>query len=79
MVHTEMGMNEIHKRYVASVVAPEMPSDPVSGHRYQGWSPCIRWCEQHLDDYRGWFYVSEGVFEFNDERDYLMFLLRWGS
>ena len=62
-------MNEIHNRYVASVMAPEM--------RYQGWAPCIRWCEENLDNYRGWWYVSEGVFEFVDEADYLMFVLRW--
>jgi hypothetical protein len=76
-VYVKVGMNEIHKRYVASVMAPTMSADPVSGHRYQGWAPCIRWCEEHLDNYRGWWYVSEGVFEFEDEADHLMFVLRW--
>jgi hypothetical protein len=56
-------MNEIHNRYVANVQLPV--------------EPCIRWCEEHLDNYRGWWYVSEGVFEFNNEQDYLMFMLRW--
>lgn len=56
-------MNEIHNRYVANVKSPV--------------EPCIRWCEEHLGNYRGWFYVSEGIFEFNSEKDYLMFLLRW--
>jgi hypothetical protein len=63
-------MNEIHKRYVASIMPPSVTP-------YQGWSPCIRWCEEHLDNYRGWWYVSEGVFEFVNEQDYLMFMLRW--
>jgi len=69
-------MNEIHNRYVASVESPVMQHDPVNGHRYQGWTPCMKWCEQHLG--KGWWYISEGVFEFNNEQDYLMFMLRWG-
>ena len=69
-------MNEIHNRYVASVESPVMQHDPINGHRYQGWSPCIQWCEEHFKD-RGWWYLTEGAFEFNNEQDYLMFMLRW--
>lgn len=69
-------MNEIHNRYVASVESPVMQHDPVNGHRYQGWTPCMKWCEQHLGE--GWWYISEGVFEFNNEKDYTWFMLRWG-
>lgn len=36
----------------------------------------MKWCEQHLGE--GWWYISEGVFEFNNEQDYLVFMLRWG-
>jgi hypothetical protein len=73
MVHTEMGMNEIHNRYVASVQAPNTHPG------YGGWKPCMDWCEERWGNHGGWWYIGEGVFEFNDERDYLMFLLRWGS
>ena len=68
-------MNEIRDRYVASVQSPTMQYDPVNGHRYQGWLPCIRWCEEHIVD--GWWYMTEGVFEFVDEADRTMFMLRW--
>ena len=61
-------MNEIHTRFIASVGAPD--SKP-----YKGWSPCFNWCEHHLNE--GWWYIGDGVFEFIDERDYLMFMLRW--
>jgi hypothetical protein len=63
-----MGMNEITDRYVASVMAPAVTP-------YQGWSPCMQWCEEHIVD--GWWYIGEGVFEFVDEADHLMFALRW--
>lgn len=72
-------MNEIHSRYVASVQSPELQHDPINGHRYQGWSPCIRWCEEQFgEDRGGWWYISEGVFEFVNEQDHLLFMLRWG-
>jgi hypothetical protein len=79
MVRSEMGMNAIHDRYVASISAPTMSADPITGHRYQGWKPCMDWCEERWGDRGGWWYIGEGVFEFNDERDYLMFLLRWAA
>jgi hypothetical protein len=69
-------MNEIHNRYVASVSAPTMSADPISGHRYQGWTPCINWCFSHLGD-DGWWFIGDGVFEFVDETDRTMFMLRW--
>jgi hypothetical protein len=63
-----MGMNEITDRYVASVMAP-------GNIKYVGWLPCMRWCEENIVD--GWWYIGEGVFEFVDEADHLMFVLRW--
>ena len=65
-------MNEIHNRYVASVMAPTLGDGHVA---YRGWQPCIDWCEEQIVD--GWWYISEGVFEFADEADHLMFMLRW--
>ena len=61
-------MNEIETRFVASVPAPDI-------RPYQGWSPCIVWCDNHLKD--GWWFLGDGVFEFLNEQDYLMFVLRW--
>ena len=60
---------------IASIMAPEMKSDPVSGHRYQGWSPCMRWCEEFCEG--RWLYLTEGVFEFDLASDYTLFMLRW--
>jgi len=62
-------MNEMHNRYVAGVTAPKMST-------YQGWSPCIVWCQQQFGD-RGWWFLGEGVFEFVNKQDHLMFMLRW--
>jgi hypothetical protein len=55
--------------YVASVMAPQMPT-------YQGWTPCYDWCRENIGN-TGWTFVGEGVFEFSNEKDYLMFMLRW--
>ena len=67
--------------HVASVMAPIADSNPVNGHRYQGWRPCIDWCRKQLGDcvIDGWRFIGEGVFEFKHEKDLLLFLLRWGS
>ena len=62
-------MNEIHNRYVASVLQPG-----INGS-YPGWTPCMKWCDEHIVD--GWWYIGEGVFEFVNEADHLMFMLRW--
>jgi len=66
--------NELSGWYVASVVSPV-----YHGKSYQGWRPCIDWCRKHLGDRAidGWRFQGEGVFEFREEKDYLMFLLRW--
>ena len=61
-------MNEIHERYVASIMPPKVTP-------YQGWKPCMEWCEEQIVE--GWWYIGEGVFEFVDEQDHLMFMLRW--
>jgi hypothetical protein len=46
------------------------------GHvAYRGWSPCIEWCDEHCEG--PWLFVSEGVFEFEWDSDYTMFMLRW--
>ena len=69
-------MNEIHKRHVASIQAPYKPRNTIPGHSYQGWQPCLEWCEERLGT-KGWWYIGEGVFEFNNKNDHLMFILRW--
>ena len=66
-------MNDIHNRFVASVASPQ--SQEIIGLTYQGWASRIRWCEEHIVD--GWWYRHEGVFEFVDEADRAMFILRW--
>jgi len=56
--------------YVASVCAPQV--DKI----YRGWIDIITWCDQHCKNrYR---YEGEGVFRFSEEKDYVLFLLRWG-
>jgi len=61
---------------VASIPAPDTP-----GQTYQGWSPCIAWCKEHFGDKAdsGWYFRGEGIFEFRDDTDYMMFTLMWGK
>lgn len=68
--------------YIASVRAPVQ--DRVSKHVYYGWLPCVDWCREQfgdneLVDYKSakWNFIGDGVFEFRDEQDYTLFLLRW--
>jgi len=77
-------MNNISRWHVASVPSPATKSDPINGHIYQGWRPCMEWCVETFGGGigatvwgPGWRYVSEGVFEFRQEQDRTMFLLRW--
>jgi hypothetical protein len=61
---------------IASIMPPVMQADPVSGHRYQGWQPCIDWCSANCEG--PWLFITEGVFEFEWDTDYTLFMLRWG-
>jgi hypothetical protein len=63
-------VNEIHNRYLAKVQSPV--------GRIQEWGHCIRWCEEQWGNMGDWFYMGGGVFEFNNEKDYTWFMLRWG-
>lgn len=65
-------MNEIPNRTVVSVQAPL-----ENGETYRGWRSCMRWCDHTFGPDSGWWYMGEGVFEFNDERDAFLFKLRW--
>ena len=57
-------------------VSIQAPS-PGDGYvAYRGWSPCIEWCQQYCEG--RWLYLTEGVFEFDLDSDYTMFILRWG-
>ena len=69
--------NELSGWYVASI----MPPGPNLGgvlQTYQGWAPCIEWCKEQFGNSAmgGWWFVGEGVFEFREEQDYVLFLLR---
>ena len=70
--------NEFNGWYVASVEAPG-PRLGGALEAYRGWTPCIEWCKTQFGDRAldGWRFVGEGVFEFRDEQDYAMFLLKW--
>jgi hypothetical protein len=74
--------NSLNRWHVASVMPPvDITFD--GKYRYQGWIPCIEWCEQTFGDMCSsdrparWRFVSEGVFEFKHERDLTAFLLKW--
>ena len=75
----EVVMKNSNEWHIASVSAPFMEHDAINGHVYQGWKPCIEWCKEQFGNsvMDGWRFVGEGVFKFRDERDYIMFLLRW--
>ena len=69
--------NELNNWYIASVPAP------WESNGYQGWRPCIEWCTKTFGDMHSpdspsrWRFVSEGVFEFQEQSDLTAFLLRW--
>ena len=62
--------NDLTGRYVASVPAPLYPDG-----RYRGWSACVNWLDNTIGE--KWYYVGEGVFEFNTEQEYVAFMLKW--
>ncbi len=55
------------------MIASIMP--PAVNGSYQGWTPCMEWCAEHCEGW--WRFVGEGVFEFAQDSDYTMFMLRW--
>ena len=65
-----MVQDQIRKRPMR--IASIMPPDRTP---YQGWSPCIDWCSQHCEG--PWLFITEGVFEFEWDSDYVMFMLKW--
>jgi hypothetical protein len=72
--------NPLNDWYVASVPTPHTDK-PYS----RGWSDCMNWCRDTFGEAtttnplvgNGWRYMSEGVFEFENEKDCVLFLLRW--
>ena len=58
---------------IASIMAPSSGDGNVA---YRGWQPCIDWCSANCEG--PWLFISEGVFEFELDSDYTMFMLRWG-
>ncbi len=78
--------NSLSGWYVACIMAPTLTMKEYLA-TYQGWRPCIEWCEDHFgrayerNEYEParWRFVSEGVFEFQEEKDRTLFLLRWAS
>lgn len=43
--------------------------------RFGTWSTRIEWCEKNCTG--KWAYKGTGKFQFYNEQDYLMFLLKW--
>ena len=50
------------------------PMTDDQGH-YTGWKKAINWRSENIQGI--WYYVGEGVFEFDNEQEYLMFVVRW--
>jgi len=76
--------NELTGWHVASIMAPV--DETVNGkYRYRGWTPCIKWCKEQFggsgysDTPSPWRFQGEGVFEFKEQADYLLFTLTWGK
>ena len=80
--------NKLSDWHVVSVMPPVVETINDQS-RYQGWRPCIDWCAKHFGEQRyylhnsrggeRWRFVGEGVFEFKDKKDLVLFLLRWAS
>jgi hypothetical protein len=83
LVFVEVAMkNPLNDWYVASVPTPHTDKSYS-----RGLLDCMNWCrdtfgEIHLNNPlvgvgNGWRYIGEGVFEFKNEKDCVLFLLRW--
>jgi hypothetical protein len=57
-------------KYIASIEPPTLET-------HKGWSSAMAWCSTYCKHYHA--YRGEGVFEFTDEKEYLMFVLKFGS
>jgi hypothetical protein len=47
---------------------------------YRGWTDCIEWCRENIGPewpHSPWRFVSEGVFEFEQQAHAAWFMLRW--
>jgi hypothetical protein len=73
--------------HIASVPAPPpVPGSDFHGWKvtYAGWNPCIEWCKDQFGDmvwpgpHAVWHHLGEGVFEFKNDADRMLFLLTWG-
>jgi hypothetical protein len=58
--------NQLTGWHIISIVPPEG----------QGWLSCKEWCLAQVSPHT-WHYQGEGVFEFENEKDAVMFHLRW--
>jgi len=43
---------------------------------YTGWMRCYDWCKEHITQ-NHFKYIGDGVFEFKNEQDCILFKLRW--
>jgi len=85
MVLDKNNNNIPEKWHIASIQSPELERGPDYLNwkvYYSGWMPCMDWCREQFDidddnQPRTWRYVGEGVFEFKNEQDRTLFLLRW--
>ena len=66
-------MRKANGWYIAIVPAP------MTEKLWESWRPCVEWCRENFGDRAidGWRFNGYGEFEFREESQYLLFLLRW--
>lgn len=64
-------MNDIHLRTYVTI-----PQSNPELQRDGGWERAYGWCESYCHE-DGWWYLGDGVFEFNSDRDAFLFKLKW--
>lgn len=62
-----LSRRNMYKRHIISI-SPPYPD--------VHWNRCVKWCRKYLEE-RSWHFQGEGVFEFENERDYLWFVMKW--
>lgn len=61
---------------MVTVERSELTRGVYSGHNTP-WGACVTWCYATFPSTLFWTYKGDGVFEFKNERDATLFLLRW--
>ena len=61
--------------YLGDSFVYEIPADKRLVDGIGAWHACRQWCQEYCQGQ--WEYAGFGIFNFWDQNDYLLFVLRW--